>query len=279
MTGLASARPVRPRRSPWPWVTGAALIVFTVFAAREVGFSFARITENLDNAKLFLERFWPPDFEWAIGDGSWWWLPSWEFGSGQSPNALIETIQIAVLAALIGCLVALPIAFWASRMTAPNRAVYLVDKGFLNVVRTMPDIFWAMIFVSALGVGAFAGLLALTIFSFSIMGKLFSETVDAADPGPLEAAKASGASHTQAVQSAVMPQVLPNYVAYALYIFEICIRASAVIGLVGAGGIGLVLDTQRKFFAYDRVMAVVVVLFVIVFLIEQASVYLRRRLV
>jgi phosphonate transport system permease protein len=255
------------------------LLIFTAWAAREVGFSLARITENLDNARDFLARFWPPDFEWAIGDGSWWWLPSWEFGSEAKPNALIETIQIAVLAAEIGCLVALPIAFWASRLTAPNLGAYVAAKGFLNIVRTVPDIFWAMLFVAALGVGPFAGLLALIIFAFSIMGKLLSETVDAADPGPLEAAKATGSRHTAAVQSAVMPQVLPNYVAYALYIFEICIRASAVIGLVGAGGIGRVLDTQRKFLAFDRVLAVVIVLFVIVFAIEQVSVYVRRKLV
>jgi phosphonate transport system permease protein len=273
------ARPAPPRRSPWPWLVGAALLAFTVFAAAEVGFSLGRITENLDNARDFLRRFWPPDFEWAIGEGSWWWLPSWEFGSNASPNALIETIQIAVLAALIGCSVALPIAFWASRLTAPNLGVYVADKGFLNVVRTVPDIFWAMLFVAALGVGSLAGLLALIIFSFSIMGKLLSETVDAADPGPLEAAKTTGARHGQAVQAAVLPQVLPNYVAYALYIFEICIRASAVIGLVGAGGIGRVLDAQRKFLRFDRVLAVVLVLFVIVFLIEQVSVYVRRRLV
>jgi phosphonate transport system permease protein len=257
----------------------AALVVFTIFAATQVGFSLNRITENLDNARDFLRRFWPPDFDWAIGEGSWWWLPSWEFGSNASPNALIETIQIAVLAALIGCSVALPVAFWASRLTAPNLAVYVADKGFLNIVRTVPDIFWAMLFVAALGVGSLAGLLALIIFAFSIMGKLLSETVDAADPGPLEAAKATGARHGQAVQAAVMPQVLPNYVAYALYIFEICIRASAVIGLVGAGGIGRVLDAQRKFLRFDRVLAVVIVLFVIVFLIEQVSVYVRRRLV
>jgi phosphonate transport system permease protein len=260
-------------------VVVAALLVFTVWAGREVGFSFGRITDNIDNARAFIARFWPPDFAWAIGDGDWWWLPSWQFGTEASPNALIETIQIAVLAALIGCTVALPIAFWASRLTAPNLGVYVADKGFLNTIRTVPDIFWAMVFVAAIGVGAFAGLLALIIFAFSIMGKLLSETVDAADPGPLEAAKASGAGHTQAVQSAIMPQVMPNYVAYALYIFEICIRASAVIGLVGAGGIGRVLDTQRKFLRFDRVMAVVIVLFIIVFLIEQVSVYVRRKLV
>jgi phosphonate transport system permease protein len=143
----------------------------------------------------------------------------------------------------------------------------------------MPDLFWAMLFVTSVGVGPFAGALALVFFSLAIMSKLLSETVDGADPGPLEAAKATGGSHFPAVRSSVLPQVLPNYVAYALYIFEINIRASVVIGLAGAGGIGRVLEAQRSFFRFDRVLAIVVVIFVIVFIIEQISVAMRRRLV
>ena len=143
----------------------------------------------------------------------------------------------------------------------------------------MPDLFWAMIFVASVGAGAFAGALALTFFSLAIMSKLLSETVDAADPGPLEAAKATGASHFPAVRSAVLPQVLPNYVAYGLYVFEINIRASVVLGIVGAGGIGQTLEASRSFFRFDRVLAIVIVIFVIVFVIEQISIALRRRLV
>jgi len=111
------------------------------------------------------------------------------------------------------------------------------------------------------------------------MGKLLSETIDSVDPGALEAAKASGARHTPAVRSAVMPQVLPNYVAYGLYIFELDIRASTVLGIVGAGGIGRLLEAQRAFFRFDRIMAVVIIIFIVVFAIEQVSVYVRRRLV
>ena len=111
------------------------------------------------------------------------------------------------------------------------------------------------------------------------MAKLQSETIDAVDPGPLEAAHSTGSGHFSAVRSAVLPQVLPNYVAYALYIFEINIRASVVIGLAGAGGIGRVIEAQRAFFQFDRVLAVIIVIFVIVLAIEQVSVAMRRRLV
>jgi phosphonate transport system permease protein len=155
----------------------------------------------------------------------------------------------------------------------------MLDRGIMSLIRTVPDLFWALLFVAAVGIGPFAGAIALVFFSLGIMGKLLSETVDAVDPGPLEAARATGSSHFPAVRAAVLPQVLPNYVAYALYIFEINIRASVVIGLAGAGGIGRVLEAQRSFFRFDRVLAIVVLIFVLVFVIEQISVALRRRLV
>ena len=139
---------------------------------------------------------------------------------------------------------------------------------------------FGVLFATAVGFGnPFAGALAMIMFSLAIMAKLLSETVDAIDVGPLEAGRAAGASHSQVIRYAAFPQVRPNYVAYALYIFEINIRASVVLGIVGAGGIGRVLEAQRSFFRFDRVMAIVVVIFVIVFLIEQVSVALRRRLV
>lgn len=253
-------------------------IVLTTFAGIKVDFTIVELITDFANfAKA--PTFWPPDFNWAIGEGVWWNITTWDFGNPHLPNPLIETFRIGILASVFGCLVALPIAFMASTVTAPNRLSYLLDKSFLNVIRTIPDLFWAMIFVAGIGLGPFAGVLALFFFTMAIMGKLLSETVDSVDPGPLEAARATGSSHFAAVRASVLPQVLPNYVAYALYIFEISIRASVVLGLVGAGGIGRVLEAQRVFFQFDRVLAVVIIIFVIVFAIEQISVALRRRLV
>lgn len=255
------------------------VIVLTIFAGIKVDFAIVELFRDFADIDKVASTFWPPDFEWAIGDGVWWNVTTWEFGNPALGNPLIETFRMGVLASVFGCLVALPVAFMASTITAPNRITYLIDKGFLNVIRTIPDLFWAMIFVAGVGLGAFAGVLALFFFTLAIMGKLLSETVDSVDPGPLEAARATGGSHFPAVRASVLPQVLPNYVAYALYVFEISIRASVVLGLVGAGGIGRVLEAQRVFFQFDRVLAVVIVIFVIVFLIEQISVALRRRLV
>jgi phosphonate transport system permease protein len=119
----------------------------------------------------------------------------------------------------------------------------------------------------------------MIMFSIAIMGKLLSETVDAINLGPLEAAKAAGATHNQIIMRAAVPQVAPNIVAYGLYVFELNIRASVVIGFVGAGGIGRLLDERRQFFQWDQVMAIVLVIFASVLLIEAVSIYVRRKLV
>lgn len=262
-----------------PVLTSLSILTYmTIYAGAQVGFTIPGLVENIGSI-ADVPNLLPPDFTWAIGDGDWWWIGSWEFGSATRANPIIETTRIAITATAIGCVLSLPIAFLASTMTAPNRTSYVIDKGFINVIRTVPDLFWAMIFVTSVGAGAFAGTLALTFFSVAIMAKLLSETVDAVDPGPLEAARATGSRHFPAVRAAVLPQVLPNFVAYALYTFEINIRASVVLGVVGAGGVGQVLEAQRAFFRFDRVLAVVIIIFVFVFIIEQVSIALRRRLV
>ncbi|MEE9299136.1 MAG: phosphonate ABC transporter, permease protein PhnE [Acidimicrobiia bacterium] len=257
---------------------GSAVVFMTVYAGSQVGFTIPGLIENISNI-VNVPNLLPPDFDWAMGDAQWWELHKWEFGAPNRANPLVETIRIAIVATVLGVGLALPLAFLASTLTTPNRPSYLIDKGFINLIRTVPDLFWALIFATSVGVGPFAGALALIFFSLAIMSKLLSETVDSADPGPLEAAKSTGSSHFPAVRASVLPQVLPNYVAYALYIFEINIRASVVLGIVGAGGIGRVLETQRSFFRFDRVLAIVILIFAIVFVIEQVSIALRRRLV
>ena len=204
--------------------------------------------------------------------------PNWSFMPRTLP-AMLETFQMAVIAAVIGCGIALPVAFLASRITAPNLPAFVANRGLLSVIRAIPDILYALIFVAAVGIGPLAGIIALVLFNVGVVAKLLSETVDGIDPGPIEAARAGGANRTQTVRWAVLPQVLPNYVAYSLYTFELNIRASTVIGITGAGGIGNQLFTQYRFFNWANVSVIVVELFVLVFLIELLSIWLRRRLV
>lgn len=257
-----SARPQPPGPSLALLGGFAVFLVITAWAVIGIDPDWGRIADNIGKAGKILADFWPPDLNFAP----------------RTVDAMVETFQMAVVATTFGSLIALPVAFLASRISAPSSWVLYLDRSVLSVVRSVPDILYAIIFVAALSIGPLPGILALILFNIGVVGKLLSETVDGVDPGPIEAARASGASHAQVVWTAVMPQVLPNYVAYALYTFELNIRASAVVGFVGAGGIGLILDTQRKFFNYDNVAMIVLELFVMVVIIEFISERLRRRL-
>jgi len=269
MTDLAAPTagaewPTRPRPRIRSFVIFAALVVFTIYAGREVGFTLSTSWEIWTNP--LWEKFWPVPWDWVLTRENVF-------------DPLIETFQIAIVSTIIGCSLAMPISFAMSRLTAPNRPTYYVSKSVMNVVRAVPDLFWAKLLVTAIGIGAFAGAWALSIFSLAVMVKLFSETIDGADPRPLEAAQAAGGRHTPSVRMGVLPTVFPAYVAYALYVFELNIRASIVLGLVGAGGVGRVVEAQRQFFRFDRILGILIIIFCVVFVIEQISVALRRRLV
>ncbi len=259
----ASTRPIAPRHWPSRLAIAVAVIGFTLFAAAQVGFSPSELADNFTAASRIAGEFWPPN--WKIADSL--------------VEPYLETIQTAVVGTVLGCLLAIPLAFVSSSATAPTRVVKAVMRAIMNVLRTMPDLFWAMLFTVAIGFNAFAGAVALTVFAMVIMAKLLSETIDAVDLGPYEAVRATGAGWLVSVQRAVFPQVLPSYVAYALYIFELLIRSAVVLGLVGAGGVGEPLDRYRQFFQYGNVMVIVLITLGIVLLLEAVSAAVRRRLV
>ena len=266
-TGAGAARrPPRPRRSLAIPLGLLAFVVITWLAMSEefgIGLDPAEIAGNATRGAGILGELLRPNWEF---------LP-------RTLEPLIETLQIAVLAAVIGCSVALPIAFVVSRVTTPNRVSFGIGRAVLSVVRAVPDILYALIFVAAVGIGPLAGIAALIVFNVGVIAKLLSETVDGIDVGPIEAARAAGAGRTQTVRWAVLPQVLPNYVAYSLYTFELNVRASTVIGIVGAGGLGNLIFTQYRFFNWSNVSVIIVELFVVVMAIEIVSIALRRRLV
>ena len=263
VTSPAVERPRRPPIRIRSVLVAASVIAFTVYAARQSGWDWSSFVTVWTN-ELWAE-FVPIDWEWVLDRQN-------------VLDPLIETFQIAVVATVIGCGLALPIGFAMSQLTTPNRTTFVIVRGAMNVLRAIPDLLLAVILVAAVSIGAFGGTIALTVFSLAVLVKLFSETIDAADPRPLEAAKAAGARHTAAVRAGVLPEVLPAYVAHAAYVFELNVRASVVIGLVGGGGIGRVIEAQRQFFRYDRILGILIVLFVIVIVIEQISDAIRRRL-
>lgn len=263
---VAGARPPKPRGSLFVPLGIVAFVVLTVGSASKefgIGLDIGAILEDITRGQRILGELLSP---------KWSFLP-------QTVGPMIETFQMAVLASAIGCGIGLPVAFLASRVTAPNLPTFLADRAILSIVRAIPDFLYALIFVAAAGIGPLPGIAALVLFNIGVVAKLLSETVDAVDVGPIEAARASGAGRIQTVRWAVLPQVLPNYVAYTLYTFELNIRASTVLGIVGAGGIGRLLLREYKFFNWSDVSVIVVELFVLVFAIELLSVTLRRRLV
>lgn len=261
-----AVRPQKPRRSAIALVGVLAAVVITgISLSKELGI-------GLDLGELIADIGRGKDIIAELLTPNWAYLPS-------TVGPMIETFQMAVLASIIGCGVALPVSFLASRPTTTGRIGFVITRAVLSVVRAIPDILYALIFVAAVGIGPLPGILALVLFNLGVVAKLLSETVDGIDPGPIEAANAAGGTKLQTVRSAVVPQILPNYVAYSLYTFELNIRASTVLGIVGAGGIGRTLLAQYKLFEWSNVSVIIVELFVFVLVIELVSIWLRRRLV
>jgi len=259
-------RPAKPPRSLLVPAGIAAFLLITywsVSAEFGIGLDLRAILKDLDRGQIILADVLRPNFGFF----------------DRTVPSMLETIQMAIIATAIGCSIALPASFLASRVTSPNALVLRVDRGVLNVIRALPDLLYGMIFVAAVSIGPLAGILALILFNLGVIAKLLSETIDGVDVGPIEAARASGADRVETVRTAVYPQVLPNYVAFSLYVFELNIRASTVLGLVGAGGIGNLLNLQIGFFNYSNVGFIILELFLLVFVIELVSISLRRRLV
>ncbi|WP_062201966.1 phosphonate ABC transporter, permease protein PhnE [Demequina salsinemoris] len=258
-----TARPRRPAPSRFLIVRLVVAALITVWAGWEIQFTLAPLFTDFANGWVVVEQFLRPN--WSFLGSTW--------------TAWLETVSIAIIASFFGVAVGLVLAYMASTVTNRSTRIYRATKWFLSVLRSLPDVAYVLIFVALVGVGSLAGILALFIFNIGIAAKLTAETIDAVDAGPLEAADASGAGTFARARWAVQPQILPNFLSYALYIFELNIRASVVIGYAGGGGIGQLIQVQFARFNYENVSAVVISMFVVVLLIDQLSQYLRRRLV
>jgi phosphonate transport system permease protein len=194
-------------------------------------------------------------------------------------GATLETVQMALAGTFLALVVAFPIGFLAARNTTPHPMVYYGVRGVLNFVRTIPDLALGLLFVAAVGLGAFAGTLALAIHTATVLGKLVSESVENIDEGVVEAIRATGAGYAQIVSFAVLPQVLPDLISFTLYRLETNIRAASVLGLIGAGGIGYLMNTSFRTFQYQEAAAIVLVLIVLVMLVDYLSSRLRNLVV
>lgn len=231
-----------------------------------IGEYFGRIAPTLESAALLAG----PKTEGSL---AYWFyrLDAWLL-------LLLETAQMALMATVIGAAGALAACCLAARSTSPNGVVAVTVRRILELMRTVPDIVYALILVWAYGVGPLAGILAMAIHSTGALGKLMSDVVETVDRRPIQGIRAAGGNWLHTMRFGVLPQVLPAYVTYTLLRFEVNVRSASVIGFVGAGGIGQELYTVISSNYYEEISAIVLLIVLSVMLIDLASQRLRRAL-
>jgi phosphonate transport system permease protein len=243
------------------------LVAVLFLAARVTDFSLILIIQRFFNFQYgpfsYVKRFFPVDWEY------------W-------PNVvdpILETIQMSFLGSFIGAVLALPAAFLASNNLTKNKFLLTFTRITLSVFRTLPILIYAVFFKLIFGPGALPGTVAIALFTFSIVAKMLFEKIETIDLGPYEAIQSTGATKLRSFTTAIMPEILPSYYSFSLYAFEINIRYAAILGYVGAGGIGFDLDNAMKIINNnDRILVIVLFIFSVVIVIENLSRFLRRRL-
>ncbi|MCA9838516.1 MAG: phosphonate ABC transporter, permease protein PhnE [Trueperaceae bacterium] len=260
----------KPLKAPSDFSSGLmlALVVAALipaFAATE--FDLRKLIDGWPFLQDFLDRAWPPD------PGS----------IKEVAQQMLITIEIALVGTFLAALFAIPLSFLAARnLTQGNpfmRTVFALTRSFFNIDRGVDTLILALVFVAAVGLGPFAGVLAMAIHSIADLGKVYSESIENVDKGPIEALEAVGASGSNVVRWAILPQVAPLFVGWTLYRFEINFRVSIVIGLVGAGGIGFFIREKMGTGAYDEMVVAIIAIVIVVNIIDFASSWLRSRLV
>jgi phosphonate transport system permease protein len=228
-------------RSPWPRVAAALLVVYVIYACGQMEISWERVEIGLQNANRFFSRLFPPNF--SRGE--------------LLVKGLVESLEIAVLASVLGIVIALPIGLAASRNLMPSwvswpaRAITIMARSFHPVIV-------AILFVKAVGFGALAGILALTVASVGFIGKLFAEAIEEISLKQVEAVRATGAPFLSVLAYGVLPQVFSRFIGFATYQLDSNLRNSTMVGIVGAGGIGGTLFAAFQRFDYDFVCAILI---------------------
>jgi len=238
----AAALPADPfRRSPWPRVAAVALVIYVIYACAQLEVSWARVGIGLENAAKFLGRLFPPNFS------------RWEL----LVKGLQESLQIAVLASTLGIVLALPIGLCAARNLMPSWATWPARFVIVSA-RSFHPVIVAILFVKAVGFGALAGILALTLASIGFIGKLFTEAIEEISDKEVEAIRATGASFASVLAFGVLPQVFSRFIGFATYQLDSNLRNSTMVGIVGAGGVGGTLFAAFQRFDYDYVCAILI---------------------
>jgi len=242
------------------WGTGAIAVLW--FTAAQIGLSPIALLKGAPFMADFFSRMFPPDLAHLA----------------LLRDATIETLQIAVWGTLIAILLSIPLAFLGARNTTPHIVVFHLTRLLLNALRSINELVFALIFVSAVGLGPFAGVLAIALHATGMLAKFCAEEIEGVDRGPVEAMQATGAGRLQVILYGIVPQVVPAFVSYSVYRFDVSIRAATILGLVGAGGLGFSLIKTMKLFLYHQTATCILVIFVLVFISDWACARLRARI-
>ena len=242
------------------WGINAAVLVYLVLLYFSVDINWARVAQGMDRGVAFMGSFLTPDF---VSRG------------GEIAIGLRESLTMTFAATVIGILLAIPVGLGAARNIAPA-PVYFFCRAIIALSRTFQEIIIAILFVAMFGFGPLAGVVTLAFATIGFMAKLLAEDIEDAQRDPMEAVRATGASWLQWINYAVQPQVMPRLIGLSLYRLDINFRESAVIGIVGAGGIGATLNTSINRYDYDTSAAVLLVIIGIVLMSEYLSGYVRK---
>jgi phosphonate transport system permease protein len=274
----------RAARATTGWLFAVGMFALVLWSWRGTGVDFRTLLspEGLGQIGVYIDRLFPPDLSAAtLGDA----------GVGAA-----ETFAISLVGSVLAVVIALPMSFLITRTVlfegvlyeggrlgplskALRLAAYTLGKTVLAVLRTVPEIVWALVFVFMVGLGPFPGVLALGVHTGGVLGKLFGEVLEGVDPRPIEALQATGASRLRILLYGFLPQALPQFVSYALYRWEVNIRAAAIMGFVGAGGLGQRIHVAISLFHEHHLLTLILTVYVMVTLVDALSAYLRARLV
>lgn len=255
----------RPQgRGGWLGYAALALVIGWVlhWSAAGAQMSWSELAGGMPQIGDFLSRSVPPD--WSMLPRLW--APA------------LETIQIAIWGTLLSVILALPLSFVAAGNLHGWHWLRRITRQFLNVIRSINELILALVFVSAVGLGPFPGVLALALHGMGMLAKFFAEAIEEIDDGPLQALRSAGASQLQIIAFGVVPQVITAWIAVVLYRFEVNLRSATVLGMVGAGGLGFELVSSLKLFRYQETATCIIVITVMVIAADMASNWLRSRI-
>lgn len=265
MHGSLPGLPLQPRRFGERLAFAGLLalaVAFYVVCLRIAQVDFGKLWEGLPRLAKWAARAWPPDLS--------------EIGVLAFRAA--ETVAMGTVGTSFGALLAIPLCLLAACNVTPSPLLQVPARALLNMLRGIDSFVFALILVAAVGLGPFAGVLGLALHAAGSIAKLWSESIETAEPGPIEAVTMTGADRLKVIRYALVPDVMPSLTSILLYMWEWSIRASTVLGVVGAGGIGQELKNSVDLLAFDRVFTILMLILAMVTAIDAVSAWLRRRL-